>query len=54
MNNHLYGKWEKACTHELSQQDKAKYSSYMYMYMYMRKGLGIFFENQEKPAATWD
>ena len=36
---------------------------YIYMYMYavangiklcMRKGLGIFLENCEKPAATWD
>ena len=24
------------------------------LYMYMRKGLGIFLENHEKPAATWD
>ena len=27
---------------------------YVCMYMYMRKGLGIFLENCEKPAATWD
>ena len=28
---------------------------YMYtIYMYMRKGLGIFLENREKPAATRD
>ena len=24
------------------------------MHMYMRKGSGIFLENREKPAATWD
>ena len=28
--------------------------TYIHIYMYMRKGLGIFFENREKPAATRD
>ena len=27
---------------------------YDWFHMYMRKGLGIFLENCEKPAATWE
>ena len=26
----------------------------VHVHVYMRKGLGIFFENREKPVATWD